>query len=418
MFTRKITLITTVLLISACSYFSSYGRYEIRGRRALANGDYDAAVAQAVLALETKPDYEDAISLLDTALPLALKYHSDRIRSLENSSEPFRWDTILEEYIKLDQILKDIDDLQQPSISRILDQTDYPDPSGGIAESKNNSAESHYQAGMEHLQTASRDSFRKAAVEFKYADNILPGYKDAEVQYIENRKKGTLVLAFLPFDDKTGRSGFGDVGETVTSRVISSLLSDRDLSEFVEIVRRDQIELVVEEQILSESGLIEAATLELGNILEAHQLVSCTITSLTVGKPRVLKNTKKMSESVVVRKESYTGEDGKKHSRNVYGTVKARVTFHELTASASATANFNIIDVETGKIIRSQTTTGQFKFQHDWATFTGDERALNHRTTSLVKKGRANPPEEGDLVYRALMDLSEKVTAGIRNSLH
>ncbi len=52
-------------------------------------------------------------------------------------------------------------------------------------------------------------------------------------------EQGTTVLAFQRFENRSGVEKYGDVGESLITGVISSLLSDPDFSEFVEIVRRD-----------------------------------------------------------------------------------------------------------------------------------------------------------------------------------
>ncbi|MFQ6609388.1 MAG: hypothetical protein ACE5D7_01180, partial [Fidelibacterota bacterium] len=54
---RIILIGMLISIFSACSFFTSYGRYAIRAERAFSSGDYDSAVEYCIKSLREKPSY-------------------------------------------------------------------------------------------------------------------------------------------------------------------------------------------------------------------------------------------------------------------------------------------------------------------------------------------------------------------------
>ncbi|NOZ08531.1 MAG: hypothetical protein GXO91_06590 [FCB group bacterium] len=396
---------------------TSYGRAVHRARTALNAGDFDTAVRESVRALSLKSDLDEGLSLLEAAFPAAVRQHEGRIAVIKNGDDEFKWDAVVKEYEQLQNLVSLLDGLNNSIKLRILDKAEIEDYASLLQFSLEKSADAHYQAGVRLSRETKKKNYRSAAVQFKIANRILPGFKDAAELYTQYRRKGMLVVALLPFENKSGKTRFGDIGETVTTGLIAAMIGDSSLNEFVQIVRHDKLELVINEQQLSESGMAGPASVELGNILEAQQIISGAITQIIISPPKHHKTNKRLKRSVVVDRVSYTGEDGKKHMRKIYGDVHARAVLHEVTAGATVMANYSLIDVETGQVLFTKNIEGNWQFSDTWATFSGDVRALNSEITALSRKKQLPIPSNEELVASATSNLEEQLWRSIKAAL-
>jgi len=189
----------TLLLCTNCGYMSAYGRAGHRARNAFSAGDYDLSVKESVTALVINNEYQEAREILQKAFPVAISRHDDNIRKLKASQDEFKWDAITVEYEKLHELVNLMNQLGEQDKINLLQKTEIEDYTSLINSSLENSAEAHYQAGFLFNRRRTKEDFQKAAIQFKTADQILPGYKDADELYEQNRQKGILVIAVSPF---------------------------------------------------------------------------------------------------------------------------------------------------------------------------------------------------------------------------
>ena len=149
-------------------------------------------------------------------------------------------------------------------------------------------------------------------------------------------------------------SEFGAIGEELSDAVLSRMLKDENLMEFIEIINRDKIDIILNEQKLSQSGLVDfRQSLEIGNILGIEELITGKVSRVQASEPQNASTRKTQKKDVKIGKETYTDEEGNEKVRPIYKTVSAFVTFYELTVDASMTVSYTIIDIETAKILSS-----------------------------------------------------------------
>ena len=86
--------------------------------------------------------------------------------------------------------------------------------------------------------------------------------------------------------------------------------------EFVDIISRDQLDLIIEEQKLSHSGLVDASnSIELGKIAGVHMLIVGEVTQILIPKTKKTTNKIRENKSIIVRTESYQDSDGNTRKR-------------------------------------------------------------------------------------------------------
>ncbi len=408
-------LVIYCLISVSCAYFSAHGRAYKKAQSANKRGHYEKAVYASVDALLIKPDYEEVEKIMDEAFPKAIHEHHKKIDRLKSHQKDFYWDKILNELKILKNLKLSLEDLDHKNSQIWLSKADVRDYISEIDIAKNNAAEDHYQKGLSLKSNTDRESQKNAAQQFQVAQSFVNNYKDAQDFYLICKNAGTTRIAILPFSNKSGKSRYGSVGENISSSIRSALLNDQAIMEFVNIIDRQQIDQIIKEQKLSQSGLVDSKTsLEIGKLLGVHQIISGEVTYLTASKPEHLKNTQRYTKEVVIDTEAYTDDEGKQKSRNIYGEVRATVTTHSISASAQIRASYQVLHAETAQVLNSEMVSGSRQFNFTWATYNGDQRALSNEVKKLTRKSEKAAPSKEQLVLDAITNLNEKIIRKVK----
>jgi len=417
---KTITLVAMVSLLSilcGCATFMEYGKLEKSSRGKYQRGNYDAAVFDCAASLEKKPDYGKAQALIKDAYRMAVDAHENRIKELKLGSAKFKWDDAVSEYealIKLNQAVKGLPSLRDKKTGEAIkfEVTDYTQ---SLAEAKTNAAEAHYQEGVHLSQSGDNDSQKQAAKEFKEAQSFCPGYRDAADLYERARQSGIKRIAIIPFEDKTGKEGkYGSLSDIIVDDVVSDIMKDSSSMEFLEIISRDQLERVLQEQDLGQAGIVDQKTAaDIGKVLGVHEIVTGKINQIIYVPPATVSRNESREKEVATGKEKYTDSSGKTQERTVYGKVQATVYIYTQTSSASISGSYSIIEAKTARLKKSESFSETERFECQWAKFSGDERALNYDDK---KYGPEIPaPVEEEMVNRAAKKLSVSLARTLKD---
>jgi tetratricopeptide (TPR) repeat protein len=407
-------------MFAACS---QNGRYYRKAKKSYERGNAELAVSDAARSLRIKPDNKKAQDLLQTVWTQTLNNHNTRVSSLEKSSDPNAWEQILSEHIKLQGLAEQIQNLPPliDSYTGYRITLEIPDLSNEIKLSRENAAEAHYQAGIRYDKMSKAiDTQRKAAREYQAALNLIPGYKDAQLKYEQARKLAIKRIAIAPFTDKSNtRNRYGAISELMSDLIVSRIMEGNYINEFTEIIARSQMDAVLAEQQLSASGLVnEASTVNLGQILGAHEIITGSILQVVSVPSRTSSVVRTAKATVVIGKEEYQDEEGKTQEREIKGEVSCDYKLYTKTASASITGSFSILDVETGRIIHHESLDSKNPWQDSWVRVVrGDQRALNSSLRKQLDKAEPYPPDESEMVSDALKRMSDTISSKLRSLL-
>ncbi|MCF7808635.1 MAG: CsgG/HfaB family protein [Candidatus Marinimicrobia bacterium] len=414
----SIGLLALLLILNSCAYFSEYAQLERRARDSFSRADYDSAVLLLARSLQINPDYEESQLLMADAFLMANRVHTENIEEIKSSGKQFRHDRLVLEYqalIELHNAVRSLPPIRDPDTKALIvyEISDYQDE---LAAAKQSAAEAHYLAGEKLAASESLDDQKSAAKQFKRALKFVPGFRDAEDKYVETREAGIKRIAIIPFEDLSGtRKRFGAVEELVADEVITSIMRDPSATEFMELISRDQLDRVIEEQKLGLSGLLDEQTaVEVGAILGVHEILTGKITQIVYAPPRTVDRSYSETARVVVREEKYKDEEGKTKTRKIYGDVSARVTHYTRTTSAVIKGSYRIVDVKTSKMIASESFEGKSSFNTEWATYTGDGRALSHRSRMAARRKEQVAPVGAEMVSRAASQLAKNLSATLK----
>lgn len=401
-----------ILLLSACS---QNGRYYRKAKKSYEQGNIDAAVLSACRSLRIKPDNGKAQKLLQTVWEQAIANHNNRVEELLESTEVDTWDKVLQEHTRLKELSAQVENLPilvDPETGyRVL--LPLPNLKEEIKTSRENAAEAHYQAGLRFAKMSSAiDIQRKAALEFKAAMNFIPDYKDSALKYSNARRLAIRRLAIAPFNDKSNTRGrYGAISELITDYITSRILSGGYLDEFTELIARNQMDAVLAEQQLNASGLVdEASTVNLGQLVGAHEVLTGSILNISVSPARTVSVMQSSKAKVVTGKEQYVDEEGNTKEKEIIGEVSCDFKRYTKSANVTVYGSFSILDVETGRLLMQESIEAKTPWQDSWCRFvSGDERALSRDVKNLMDKSEPFPPEENDMVLSTLRGMGNSV---------
>ena len=416
---RFLSIVTLMCIAFLTSCATKHGDLMKSAQLNYQANEYEAALRDAAAALKLKPDYDKAQDFIVTFFNAAVQVRKDKIKSLEATPDRFKWDGIVAEYkglIEINNLVKNLPPtalVHKKTKQRITFETkDYTSQLGQASE---RAAEVHYQEGIRIAAEGNDVDTQKAAAKaFKKAEEYVPGYKDAGIRYKESRAAGVKKMAILPFEDKTGKAHlYGALSERITDDIINSVSRDSSATEFLQLVSRDQLEIVMEEQGLGLTGMVDERTAaNLGGILGVHEIVIGKITDILYvpERTRSKKIAQKGTISVASGTETYTDSSGKVKTRTKYvkKNVSATVTHYNRESSASISGSYQIIDAQTAAIKRGGTGVFNEKseFKAEWGEYSGNQAALDRYYSQLCNVDEQFAPTEDEMVR----DLADKLS--------
>lgn len=392
-------LSSLVVMLVVCLFFSigvpqvGFSGTDRKAKKAYEEGDFDTSVRILIEKLRKKPKHQDNIRLMETVLPLAFQKHITEAEEAEARND---WDKSYDEYFEAKKLADEIALL--PAVlkerkvggKKVKEELKFkaPDVRAEVEEARTNAMEWHYQKGLELEQES---NFKDAAIEFRSIKKYDSNYQDAPARYEECRKKATLRIAVMPFENLSGKGQFGAIGQILATQVISNAMNSSP--EFLEFVTRDYVEQILREQQTGETEIIDQTSApRLGKILGIHAFVFGKILNVITSYPPLAEQKGEGCREVYGYKSKYT--------------ACAQWTKYSREGSAEVSANFQVIDVERGTIILAETAKdGRHSFI-SWVTFRGDEAALPKevRKCNASHDTPVDPPEV--LVNRTLESLS------------
>lgn len=402
-----------IIIFSGCSIFTSHGRAFNRAEKAERSGDYYKAVLECVESLKINHDYEKPLLLMDIVFPLAIKSYNQKLgRYLKKGNK--NWDMIIKSYQEIIYMIDSVERLNLLRQEIWFNSSDLRDYELELIETKENAASFYYNHAVMLMSKDNQEDYKKSAQAFKKSQTYFNDYKDSIELYNFCRQKAIKRIAIMAFENKSGNTEFGAIGEEVSDAIISKILRDSNLMEYVEIISRDQIDRIINEQKLSQSGIVEYEhTIDLGKILGVQEMITGKVSRIQVSNIDEVTKNESFKKRVTVDYEYYTDDNGKQKKRAIKGDVKAKAKIYKITRTANMSVSATLLDIESAKILYSNSIREEYKFEYEWATYTGDKRALSYQLKSLIRKEAETAPSKGSMIT----ELSNKISKKLKREL-
>ena len=384
---KKIILFVSVLVISA-----SCGGVK-KTQKALNSGDYSNALNSALQKLaenKTKKGNQPYILLLEDAFKKNKERELKHITFLEKDGNETSYEAIYKGYVSL----RDIQEQIRPLLPlRIMEENrdaefSFDNYENHIIDYREDLSEYLFD-NAEHLlaSAANKQDYRKAYNDFKYLEEINPGFEDTRQKIEDAHDKGIDYVEVQMLNN--------------SNQIIPSRLSDELLN-------------------FNTYGLDELWTKYHSNPLPNIKYDY----GMQVSLDQIDISPEQLSEKEIIKEKQV--KDGYKYAVDTNGntvkdslgnkikidkfkTVKCR--FQQFTQFKSARVAGNVIytDLRTKQQMNTYPLSSEFLFEHIYANSNGDKRALDNDLILLLDRAVVPFPSNEQMVYDAGEDLKSRL---------
>lgn len=209
-----------------------------------------------------------------------------------------------------------------------------------------------------------RQQYRKAYYEFDAIYARDPNYKDVSILRSESLDKGQYPVAIVPFDNASGKR---DIEKRVQAFVLTDLASIND--PFLKIIERENMDLILREQRLSLSGVVnEQTAAQVGNLIGAKAIITGTVLSYTQKPGKLVIRDKDAYEGYQVK--LYNKEEDKNYYETRYKSVKYKEYYN--TNEVTVSFQYKAISLESGEVLFSKVVNKSMNSQVYYGVYPGE----------------------------------------------
>jgi hypothetical protein len=358
-------------------------------RSTVANTAEDKALISAIKSLNKNPSDVPTQNNLNELYREASKIHLDNIEVYETLKEADKWDKLIKEYYSL-QKLSDVIN-SSAAAKKIIKAPSY---NAKIEVTRQNAAADYYQEGLNYLDKNDKRSSRQALAAFKKSNSYVTGYKDVERQLDIAFEHSVLNVVVNPVTDNSfyysnmGRNRFGnsfnndylqrslvrDLGGDFNKNSLARFYTDRDADR--------------------------------ANI-DVDWVVDLTWIDLDIPQPYTRRDSRTVNRQIEIGKDT--------SGRAVYKTVSAKVNVTRQYFTARGQLECRITDINTRNNIGLNRYPSQVDWEQEYATYTGDSRALDSRYLAMIQNtNRRRLPDKDEI----LNELYEKIYPQVKNYIY
>jgi len=353
--------------------------------KAYDKGNYTSAIGLAIKKLQKNPNDGESKALAKNAYNNAVNDHQDNIRSISNSTSDLRFEKLYNEYTQLQNLYSLVKG--QPSLNSFIRPVDYSDY---VETYQNKSAEIHYQKGLTLLEENNKVSFREAYDEFKRALKFTPDDVNIRKKMDEAYQQAVVNVVVLSMDQNYGGYRY------------SSSYQIRNFKE--DIIRNLRYQLNNDFVQLFSEWDAKSRNIEADEILEMR------LGRMEIGRPYDQTQSRNVSKEVVIKEIVYKPDSIVKQ----YGTVNAQIITTIRTMISEGDLHVFARD-NKGRVLWNDIFRGEHRWQTEFATYRGDERALSQSDRSLLNRNNYNTPREEDILKEVFRDIENDMHYRLRN---
>lgn len=370
--------------------------------KAFEKGDYEDAVSLAVKKLQKNGNDAATESLLRDAYQRAVDGHEAVIRNLSNSASENRFEQIFYEYRKLQNLYESI--ARSPEASRVVKATDY---ASYLQAYREKAGQVYFDRGLALMQKGDKASFRQAYNELKTAYRFRNDYEVK--RKMEEAYEGAVVRVLLLTDNNVYSNGYGAGGYYGNG----SYGGYNDFNTTYEI-RNFQQNLVRNLRYQSNNEFVQfISDADVRGNVQPDEIIEMNLGRLDMGRSFDENNYRDVSKQIVTRTIVYKPDS----VVNEYGTVYARINVTRRNFVSYGDLRITARDAG-GKYLWGDVIGAEHRFSIEFATYTGDERALSASDRALVNNSQNNGYNNirREDIYRELLrQLESEASSRFRN---
>lgn len=388
---RLILLFASALLLSACSGVK-------KTQQALNRGDYNEAISNAVKQLQKNKERkgnQPYIVLLEEAYAKTTKKVNAEIEFLKKENNPANYERIYENYASLIDMQNSI----QPLLPLYINDRgreakfvfkNYDDM---LLAAKDDLTVYLYNKAIADInRTGTKQYYRGVYRDLDYLDEINPGYKDVRTLMERAHNLGTNYI-MVNMDNRTN--------VIIPRRLEADLLNFNTygLDDFWTVYHSSRVANIEYDFDMS---------IEFRNINISPEQI----------KERVIEKEKQIKDGWEYlyddNGDPVLDENGDKIKVDKFRTV--RCTYYEFTQfkATQVVGNISFLDNASSQVTNNFPLSSEFVFEHVYANYDGDRRALDTDLVRLLGLQAVPFPSNEQMVFDTGEDLKENIKSIIK----
>lgn len=350
--------------------------------KAYNKGDYADAIELGIKKLQKDPYDAETRDLVKSTYTYAVHQYESNIRGLSGSASDNRYEAILREYNRLQNLYETIQ--QSPVAAKAINPTNYNDY---VQTYRTKAAEVHLSEADKWMNEGTKRAYREA---YNAYNKALRYQNTTDIKRKRDEAFDAAITKILvvPIQNYGGYNYHTNFQLQQFQHDVMRTLANNMTDNFV--------------RFYSEWDLRNRA-------LEPDQVLEMNLGHIRIGQPYDERTTKEVSKEVVVKETVYKPDSVVKQ----YATVRAKIAITNRTLLSEADLYISIRDLK-GRVIWNDRFTGQHRWQTEFSTYTGDERALSENDRKLLNQNpNYNTPSEDEIMrelYRQIqLDLSNRL---------
>ncbi len=375
--------------------------------KAFEKGNYEDAVELAVRKLQKDGNDAEAKAIARNAYKEAVDKHNAVISSLNNSTSDGRFEKIYNEYRKLQNLYEAINN--SPVAKEAVNPTDY---SSYVQTYKEKTGEVYFKKGLDLMNRGDRASFRQAY------DALRTAYRfktDSEIKSKMDEAYDAAVVKVLLLTDNgfdNGGTFNGNYGGYYGSGMNNGYGNSYATAQLVENFQDDLVRNLryqSNNEFVKFYGEWDART----NNIQPDEVIEMRLGRLDMGRYHDETSTREVSNRVVVKQTVYKPDS----VVNEYATVYARIITTKRIYLSEGDLNIISRDAK-GNYLWNDVVRGEHRFATEFATYTGDERALSASDKALINNSRSNSynqVKQEDIVREVLRQIEYQAASRFKS---
>ncbi|ANE50531.1 hypothetical protein [Flavisolibacter tropicus] len=356
--------------------------------KAYDKGDYKEAIELAVKRLQKDPSDGETKALVQNAYKRAVDEREDNIRMLSKNTAESRYEQIYFEYRQLQSLYTLI--RQQPALSNVVKPTDYSDY---ITTYQNKAAEVYDEKGEDVIEQGNKRSYQQAYSYFQKALQFKPNDATLKQKAQESYDMAITKIVVLPMTDQYA-GGYRYNTDYRFRNFEDDLIRNLRYS-----ANNVFVKFYTEWDARSQK-------------IEPDEVLEMRMGRMIIGQPYEQYSTRNVSKEVVIKETIYKPDSVVKQ----YGKVTAQITTTRRTMVSEGDMYVTSRDKQ-GRILWNDIFRGEHRWQVEFSTYRGDERALSESDKAQLnsRNDLYNTPREEEIMEQILRDISYDMQYRVKN---
>lgn len=348
-------------------------------------GNYTEAVELAAKKLQKDPDDPKLLGIIQNSYEYAVNDHEGRIRDYAASNNELKWEWMYNEYASLQSMYDAI--YRVPSVFNLVKPNNY---SSHLVTYSEKAGDVRFDRGMSFMQRYEKQSYQNAYREFQAALRFKPGNRDAIMKMDEAYDYAVTNVIILPMQQQGGYvySSYTIGGNNLDDQLLRNLQYSSG-NEFVKFY---------------------SAWDARSKNIRIDQQVDMRLADANMGRYQDYRTTRRVTKEIVVKETVYKVDSVVKE----YARVAADITTTRRTIASNAVLQVQVRD-QDGRWLWSDNVTGQHNWSTEFASYTGDIRALSDADKQLINRRQEFGPTENEIMNLLLDQISNDVQYRIKN---